>query len=157
MQEWVSPVYAFFHPIQNIVKIGEWRVHEFKCQVKGCKAKVQHFLGKGDAHSTGNMRKHDVLQAADQAQDVNEVRKKIVSSFLLNGSIMASFERKGKGKVTYSHCQHTRAETKAKHVCWVSKSLHPFEIVKEKGFQSLMKTGRPEYYIPSPSTVARDV
>jgi hypothetical protein len=83
MREWVSPVYAFFHPIQNIVKIGEWRVHEFKCQVKGCKVKVQHFLGKGDARSTGNMRKHvfacwgeDVLQAADQAKDANEVRKK---------------------------------------------------------------------------------
>ncbi|KIK36564.1 hypothetical protein CY34DRAFT_40414, partial [Suillus luteus UH-Slu-Lm8-n1] len=62
-----------------------------------------------------------------------------------------------KEKVTYSHWQHTRAETKAKLVRWVSESLRPFEIVKDKGFQSLMKTGRPEYYIPSPSTVARDV
>ena len=36
---------------------------------------------------------------------------------------------------------------------WVSESLRPFDIVKDRGFQSLMKTGRPEYYIPSPSTV----
>lgn len=42
-------------------------------------------------------------------------------------------------------------------VRWVSESLRPFDIVKDRGFQSLMKTGRPEYYLPSPSTVSRDV
>jgi hypothetical protein len=46
---------------------------------------------------------------------------------------------------------------RAELVRWVAESLRPFEIVEDKGFQSLMKTGRPEYYIPSPSTVARDV
>jgi hypothetical protein len=29
--------------------------------------------------------------------------------------------------------------------------------VKDHGFQSLMKTGRPGYHIPSPETVSRDV
>ncbi|KAG1722400.1 uncharacterized protein EDB91DRAFT_1240224 [Suillus paluster] len=84
------------------------------CQAKRCKNKVRRYLDKGDARSTGNMRKHvrscwgdEVLKAADQAKDANE--------------------RKGKGKVTYSHHQHTRAET------------------------------RPEYHIPSPSTVSCDV
>jgi hypothetical protein len=42
-------------------------------------------------------------------------------------------------------------------VRWVSESLRPFNIVKDQGFQSLMKTGRPEYYLQSPSTVSRDV
>ena len=32
-------------------------------------------------------------------------------SKMRDGSITASFEQKGKGKVTYSHCQHTKAET----------------------------------------------
>ncbi|KIK35617.1 hypothetical protein CY34DRAFT_95779, partial [Suillus luteus UH-Slu-Lm8-n1] len=40
---------------------------------------------------------------------------------------------------------------------WVSESLRSFEIVKDRGFISLMKTGQPEYYIPTPKTVARDV
>jgi hypothetical protein len=40
---------------------------------------------------------------------------------------------------------------------WVSENLRPFSIVKDRAFQSLMKTGRPAYHIPSPSTVARDV
>jgi hypothetical protein len=35
--------------------------------------------------------------------------------------------------------------------------MRPFKIVKDRGFQTLMKTGRPDYYIPSPETVSRDV
>jgi hypothetical protein len=93
------------------------------------------------------------------------------------GSITAAFERKGKG-ITYSHRQHTKTETKyarasfpssrawrqrflmfcrVEIVRWVSENLRPFRIVGDRGFKVLMKTGRPEYYIPSPSTVSRDV
>jgi hypothetical protein len=46
---------------------------------------------------------------------------------------------------------------RAEIIGWVSENAHPFEIVKDQGFQSLMKMGRPEYYIPSPSTVSHDV
>jgi hypothetical protein len=35
--------------------------------------------------------------------------------------------------------------------------MRPFKIVKDRGFQCLMKTGRPNYYIPSMQTVSRDV
>ena len=76
-------------------------------------------LIKKDARSTGNMRKHakvcwgdEVLKAADDAKNAEEVRTKIVASVLRNGSITASFERKGKGRVTYSHRQHTKSETR---------------------------------------------
>lgn len=46
---------------------------------------------------------------------------------------------------------------RAEIVCWVSESLQPFSIIEDRGFQSLMKTGRPAYYIPSRWTVSRDV
>ncbi|KAG2740566.1 hypothetical protein P692DRAFT_201840419 [Suillus brevipes Sb2] len=137
MKDWISPVYTFFEPFPKIVEENGRRAHVFKCQGKGCKATVRRYLDKGDARSTGNMRKHVRSCWGEEAKDANEVRKKIVGSVLRNGSITASFERKGKGKITYSHRQHTKAET--------------------KGFQSLMKTGRPEYYILSKSTVSRDV
>ena len=39
----------------------------------------------------------------------------------------------------------------------LTEDLHLFKIVSDCGFQSLMKTGHPEYYIPSPSTVSHDV
>jgi hypothetical protein len=42
-------------------------------------------------------------------------------------------------------------------VRWVAESMRPFAIVKDRGFLDLMKTGRPEYRLPSPSTVSRDV
>lgn len=46
---------------------------------------------------------------------------------------------------------------RAEIVRWVAESKRPFTIVKDRGFQSLMKTGRPDYYIPSAETVSRDV
>jgi len=42
-------------------------------------------------------------------------------------------------------------------VRWITESKCPFLIVKDRGFMDLMKTGRPEYRLPSPATVARDV
>ena len=39
----------------------------------------------------------------------------------------------------------------------VSEKLHPFSIVEDRGFQCLMKTDHPAYYIPSRWTVSRDV
>lgn len=42
-------------------------------------------------------------------------------------------------------------------VRWVSENVRPFDIVSDDKFRSLMKTGRLEYYLPSPSTVSRDV
>lgn len=35
--------------------------------------------------------------------------------------------------------------------------MRPFSVVEDRGFRALMKTGRPEYYLPSRSTVSRDV
>ena len=46
---------------------------------------------------------------------------------------------------------------RAEIVRWVSEDLHPFDIISDQGFQYLMKTGRPEYYLPHPKTVSRDV
>jgi hypothetical protein len=42
-------------------------------------------------------------------------------------------------------------------VRWVSESKRPFQIVNDRGFQTLMKTRRPGYHISSAETVSRDV
>jgi hypothetical protein len=119
MKEWTSPVYAFFDPTPRIIEINGRRAHVFTCGARGCKTTIRRYLDKKDARSTGNMRKHvkscwgeSMMSAADDAKDAGEVRTKIVAGILRDGSITTSFERKGKGKVTYSHRQHTRAETK---------------------------------------------
>lgn len=46
---------------------------------------------------------------------------------------------------------------RAKIVHWVLESNRLFKIVKDRGFQNLIKTGHLEYYIPSASTVSCDV
>jgi hypothetical protein len=46
---------------------------------------------------------------------------------------------------------------RAKIVRWVAEGKRPFKIVEDRGFQKLMKMGRPEYYIPSAMTVSRDI
>src|SRR5277367_1392708 len=49
------------------------------------------------------------------------------------------------------------APHRAEIVRWVSESKRPFKIVTDRAFRSLMKTGRPEYPIPSAETVSHDV
>lgn len=39
----------------------------------------------------------------------------------------------------------------------MSESYRPFRIIEDRGFKSLMKTGRSAYYLPSASTVSRDI
>ena len=47
--------------------------------------------------------------------------------------------------------------TRMEIVRWIAESKRPFAIVRDCGFMSLIKTGRPEYRLPSPSTVSQDV
>lgn len=49
------------------------------------------------------------------------------------------------------------AADSAEIMCWVTESMRPFNIMKDRGFNCLMKTGCPEYKLPSPTTVGRDV
>jgi hypothetical protein len=110
------------------------------------------------------MRRHvrkcwgeEPLNAAEAVENIGKVRDMVVNALDETGSISAAFERQGKGVVTYSNRQHTRAKTRVELVRWVSKSLRPFSIVKDESFHCLMKTRWPGYYIPSPKTVSRDV
>jgi hypothetical protein len=56
-------------------------------------------------------------------------------------------------RILFSPNLRNRAEI----VRWVSENKRPFKIVSDRGFKSLIKTGRPEYRPPSPQTVSRDV
>ena len=162
MKDWSSPTYAFFTPVPDIEYVNSRRCHVFKCLVKGCTHRIHQYLDKGNKALTRNMRKHvwscwgnDVMKNIFDAKDLAAAWDGI-SNYTEKGSIMIAFKRKGKGKVAYQHRQHTCTKTKAEIVHWVAESLCPFEIVNDRGFQSLMKTGQPEYYIPHPSTVSCD-
>lgn len=65
------------------------------------------------------MRKHakicwgaETVAAADATKDLIGAREVLTRSKLKDGSITADFTRIGKGKVTYSHRQHTKTEAR---------------------------------------------
>ena len=124
--EWTSPIYAFFQATPSIETVDGRRVHEFRCSASHCKGRgknpriVRPYLDTSDRNSTGNLRKHarlcwgdEILRGADDCGDLESARKGLDKARKLqDGSITTSFERKGKGKVTFSHRQHTKAQTR---------------------------------------------
>jgi hypothetical protein len=98
------------------------RSHIFNCAAKMCRHKsrgVRRFLDKGDAKSTSNMRKHtkkcwgeEMVAAADKLHFAADVRATMLDGVLNPESITAAFERKGKGRVTFSHRKHTKPEAR---------------------------------------------
>ena len=71
-----------------------------------------------DCRSTSNLKRHatmcwgaeNVDRALDAKVDIEGAR--VTLAGLKDGSLTAAFERTGKGKVSYSHRQHTKAETR---------------------------------------------
>jgi hypothetical protein len=134
----VSPVYAFFQRTPTIRTVDGRRVHEFKCAASRCKGRgknpriVRRYLDTSDRKSTGNLRKHarlcwgdEILRAADSCGDLDSTRKGLdKAKKLKDGSITTTFERKGKGHVTYSHRQHDKAQTR--FVTWMNNDDLPY-------------------------------
>ena len=151
--------------------VKDRRVHVFVCGAQHCQGKgkygqhVRRYLDKADAKSTSNLRRHakgcwgdEAVEAADNTKDIFAARDAMAKATHRNGSLTSAFERVSKGnRTSYSHRQHTKAEVRVVIVCWVAENMRPFLIVKDRCFHLLMKTGRPEYNIPSPQTVSRDV
>lgn len=126
MKDWSSPVYAFFKAVPQIAVIDNRRCHIFECAAPSCKGTgkkprdVRRYLDTNDRSSTGNLRKHarlcwgnEIVEKADAAKDLAYARKEIGQLKQVDGSITAAFERvSGKGRIKYSHRQHTSAETR---------------------------------------------
>lgn len=117
-KDWTSPIYGFFQARPTIETVDGRRCHEFQCAAPLCKGKgtrpriVRRYLDKADRNSTSNMHKHakncwgeeNVSKALETKGTLNidEVRKNLADAKLHDGSIVAAFERKGKGRVTFS-------------------------------------------------------
>lgn len=179
-KDWTAPVYGFYAAEVQTRKDANGRTaHVFACTNCKCKKTVIRYLDKSDAKSTSNLRKHvrscwgeDALKAADQMETAEAARPS-VEKYRRSGTITSSFAHTGKGKISYSCRQHTRSKARynilltylqmlisinrAAIVRWVTQSMRLFTIVEDPGFHELMKTGRPEYYIPSGRTVSRDI
>jgi hypothetical protein len=114
-----KPIYACFKPAEVKYDGRGRRYLNFLCDGKGCRNEIKRYLDTQDKSSIGALRKHvkkcwgpDVLDSLDEAADVGVAREKICKPYKLNGTITAVFERIGQEKVTYSHRQLTRTQTK---------------------------------------------
>jgi hypothetical protein len=157
-----------------------------RCKGKNGKD-VRHFLDKGDRKSTSNLCNHakicwgtEAVEAADNTHDVDAARKICRRLNYETGQSLPSLNELGRGKLPLVPANIRRPKQgkvasacnsvsllsqrlslirncRAEIVRWVSENKHLFSIVKDRGFQTLMKTGRPNFHIPSPETVSRDV
>lgn len=87
---------------------------------------VRRYLDTTDGTSTSNLHHHakicwgeEAVAGADAAKSHGATREIVERSLEMpDGSLTAMFERvKGKGKVTYSHRQHTKTEARYALVC----------------------------------------
>jgi hypothetical protein len=90
---------------------------------------------------------------ANSASD-KETCQSIIQHF---GKVTKFFNWKAKGEVTYLNVQHIAMKTRVEVIYWVCKNFCPFNIIKDQGFNHLIKTGQPNYYISLLSTVGHDV
>jgi len=122
-KEWTSPIYVFFRTSPRIDYVDGRRIHIFECAAGRCRGKngrvIRRYLDKGDAKSTSGLHRHaikcwgaETVKSADGTKDLEMACTILLKSKLRDGTIMAEFERIGKGKVTYSHHQHTSNEAR---------------------------------------------
>ncbi|KAH9923721.1 uncharacterized protein BXZ73DRAFT_50916, partial [Epithele typhae] len=169
---WSSPYYAFFEKRPRIDdSLPGKRCYVFTCLMKGkgCKtSEKRRYLQTGDSSSTSGLKKHAISCWGQEAVDnlvaaqlpVDDARQKLLKTKPRSGDISVIFERAdgAKGPVTYSNRQHTNMEVRCGVTSrWVAESSRPYNIVKDRHLLTLLKTGRPNYQVPSASTVARDV
>lgn len=119
--KWTAVVYAFYKPEVEIVEKNRRRAHKFHCAGMICQSTVTRYLDGKDSTSTSNLRKHarvcrswgpEALDIAEEAGfNATETRKRL-NDVMRSGSIEKAFERKGKGRITFSTRQHTREETR---------------------------------------------
>ncbi|KAJ7728787.1 hypothetical protein B0H14DRAFT_2409936, partial [Mycena olivaceomarginata] len=163
---WTSHIYVFsLGNIQFDYRSGK-RHHVFTCAARNCKHTIARNQTTKDLNSTKNLCMHakkcwgeENVLAAEKVKSLGEARKLLTeNSRVRNQQLTDIFKaHAAAGGESYSHVPWTNEQSRAEQVRWVSESLRPFAIAKDRGYRRLMKSGRPSAYISSPTTIARDV
>ncbi|KAK6974469.1 hypothetical protein R3P38DRAFT_2584231, partial [Favolaschia claudopus] len=181
---WTSTIYAFFDGEVGIEYRNGKTHHVFTCAARGCAHKIFRNQSTQDRNSTTNLRKHALkcwgeenVKAAAEVASLDHARRLLKKNAGTKNQKLTDIFRHhaATGGESFSHVPlekhevrcvslisdlhhaHTFSNYSAEHVRWVSESLRPFAITKDRGYRRLMKSGRPLAFIPSPSTIARDV
>ncbi len=180
---WYSVVYAFYKEWPKVVRKDNRKGIRTTYLEFSCAKCTKSFLRgtRTDSGSMGVMCKHisacwdeDVWNEAKNLElnPAKEVVNKIKN--LKNVKLTEIFARVPGLKETYSLAPPSREEIRwvfylplppsiANRIAsvtvarWVSESMRPFLIVKDRGLRWLCKTGRLNFYLPDNAMVAKDV
>ncbi|KAJ3833150.1 hypothetical protein F5878DRAFT_523045, partial [Lentinula raphanica] len=157
-------VYAFFHAKPEVEfgkdNTGKYLVY----QCSNCGDKIRQGMKGGDRGSTGNLREHvkrcwgeDALAAVNDTSlekarvAVRQFKKtKQTTLTVVINTIQSWFK-------TFSTRPPKKEKIRVVTARWVAESARPFLIVRDRGYRWLQKEGRPNHYVPSNQTVARDL
>ncbi|KAJ3764777.1 hypothetical protein FB446DRAFT_615116, partial [Lentinula raphanica] len=159
-----STVYAFYHAEPEIeFDKSESPVYlVYRCTK--CGEKLRQGLKTGDRGSTGNMRDHvkkcwgeDALNAVKDST-LDQARKAVKEcSKGKQTTLTAVITNVRAWYKTHSTRPPEKEKIRAVTARWAAESARPFRIVEDRCFRWLQKEGRPNQYVPSKATVARDV
>jgi hypothetical protein len=163
---WRSVVYAFYEERPKVIRKNNKKGVKSTYLAFSCvKCAKTYFRGTGsDSGSTGAMRDHipqcwgeDIWNNAKdlELEPAKEIIRK--SRTMKNVKLTEMLGRLPGSKETFSLSPPSREETRVAIARWVSESMRPFHIVKDRGLRWLCKTGRPHFYLPDETTVAKDV
>ncbi|KAJ7447000.1 hypothetical protein FB451DRAFT_1054786, partial [Mycena latifolia] len=154
---WSSTIYAFFTSDVDIEYRSGKLYHVFTCAARGCGHRVTRNQTTMDRNSTKNLKKHakkcwgaDTVNAASALGSLDKARELLSTNKGAKSQRLTDIFRRNTpgGNLDYvSQVPLSKSETR----------LHPFVIAADRGFRYLMRSGRPTMWIPSPSTIARDV
>ncbi|XP_054287804.1 E3 SUMO-protein ligase ZBED1-like [Macrosteles quadrilineatus] len=133
------------------------KVHNYFAVCNLCQKSIKTAYG-----NTSGMRRHlenkhfpkfVLLKKKEEALDAEKFKTKI--------SKTTKAKAVTQSKLT-STFKWSKDATKAKTITreigkWMASSLHPYNLVDQEGFKSLMNTLEPHYTIPSPKTFSRTV
>lgn len=118
----------------------------FPCMRLGCEYKATRTLYTTDESSTGNMHKHvATCYGVDAFMDAKST-----------GKTADEVRVTGRGNHATPCASQPKRPPSARFVRWCAENGRPWIISEDESFLHLMKDGRPDMYVPSASTVAKD-
>ncbi|KAJ7369090.1 hypothetical protein DFH08DRAFT_676586, partial [Mycena albidolilacea] len=146
---WTSTIYTFYTGDIHIEYCDGKLHHVFICTEQGCGHHVLRNQTTKDHNLTKNLKKHtnkcwgsNTVDAAAHIGHLNKARDLLVTlKGVKNQCLTDIFKHHTPGSNLNSFSHH----------------LRPFVIAADCGLHYLMKSGHSTMWIPSPSTIARDV
>ncbi|KAF9001213.1 hypothetical protein BDZ89DRAFT_968687, partial [Hymenopellis radicata] len=162
---WTSSIYVFYEELVVAIYNGR-KAHMFKCRARGCTYSIPRYqdVKLKDRNLPSNLRTHSKSCWGESiVKEANGTSREGAEKALKkhdkhpDKDIKSFFSEQARRKGVKTFSTHSDTPAEARSVISAFVDGRPFNIVKDRMYVDLQKTGRPEYYIPHPTTMSRDV